>query len=124
MQTANLVMDELVRFKAKSDECFSHETISHVYESTVHGHPLHKLMRDECVYDRDSVTYMQVHVEGGHPEFMRDALVEFLRLRDADVLEGGIALLLRESREREGDKCHYHVHSKTHPRCVPKEEQC
>lgn len=47
--------------------------------------------------------------------------MEFLRLRDANVLERGIELLLRESREREDDKCHNHLHSEAQPRCVPKE---
>ena len=121
LQTANLVMDELLRFNAESDECFSHEVISHVYDSTAHGHPLRRLMRDNCVYDRDSVSYMQVHVEGGHSDFIRDALVEFVRVRDADVLEGGNEFLLRESIERDNDKCHYHLHSEAHPRCMPKE---
>lgn len=122
MQTANLAMDELLRFKAKNLECFSHEIISHVYNSTVHGHPLRRLMRDENVYDRESVSYMQVHVEGGHPEFLRDVAVELLRVRDADVLEGGNEFMLRELIERDDDKCHYHLHSEAHPRCVPKEE--
>lgn len=127
LQTANLVMDKLVLFNPEGndedDDVFGHEVIRHVYDSTVRGHPLRRLMRDECVYDQNSATYMQVHVEGGHPEFLRDVAVEFLRLRDADVLEGGLDLLLRESSERDSDKCHYHQHSETHPRCVLKEEK-
>lgn len=119
LKTANLVMDELVRF-GNEGESYSDEIIRRVYGSTVHGNPLRKLMRDDCVYETDSVNYMRLHVEGGHPDFARDVMVEFLRLRDHNATRKVENVYsLHDNHRALVDKCHYHQHDKDHPRCVP-----
>lgn len=119
VQTANLVMDELIRFSNEGKNSFPEKVIRRVYEATVHGNPLRKFARDECVYETDSSNYMLVHVEGGHPEFARDVMVEFLRLRDDNLGEMvRDVYAVHERHERNINKCHYHQHNETHPRCV------
>lgn len=122
METANLVMDELIRFSNKGRTGFNREAIRYVYDSTVHGHPLRKLLRDERVYETLSKYYMDLHVEPAHPEFMRDVVVEFLRLKDPNADEKvGSVYQMHSQHGRLTNKCHYHQHNETHPRCVPKE---
>lgn len=120
VQTANLVMDELIRFSDHGQESFPDKITRRIYDATVRGNPLRKLVRDECVYETNSSSYMHVHVDGGHPEFTRDVMVEFLRLRDVNLEERvKDVYTLHERHERKINKCHYHQHDATHPRCVP-----
>lgn len=115
LETANLVMDEFIGFSDEGGTIQSGEVIRRVYESTAHGNPLRKLMRDTCVYDSTSSTYMEYHLGYGHPEFARDVMVELLKLRDSnstkkveDVYDKDLSV----------NKCHYHQHDKSHPRCA------
>lgn len=117
-------MDALVRFSDKYGKTFDTDTIRRVYDSTTHGNPLRKLMRDECVYETNSVDYMALHVEPRHPEFFRDVMVEFVRLRDVNLnkkIED--VYQLHDKHGRNIDKCHYHQHSETYPRCEPEPEK-
>jgi hypothetical protein len=117
-------MDELVRFSAEEAECFDEEDISRVYNATAHGNPLRKLMRDECVYEQRSGDYMDMHVQGNHPEFTRDVLVESMRLKDYNGYERvNRVYRLTKDRGRFIDKCHYHQHNETYPRCVPEPKE-
>jgi hypothetical protein len=120
METANLVMDNLLRFSTEGRQCFAAEIVRRGYDATVHGNPLRKFMRDECVYETQSSEYMDYHVESAHPDFTRDAMVEFLRLRDENLEEKiENVYSIHDKHMRNADKCHYHQHSETHPRCVP-----
>jgi hypothetical protein len=120
MQTANLVMDALVQFSDKCGSPFDQDLVRRAYDATAHGNPLRRLMRDECVYETNSVAYMNLHVDSAHPEFTRDVMVEFLRLRDVNSREKvGHVYAMHERHERNTDKCRYHQHDATHPRCVP-----
>lgn len=113
------MIDELVRFDDE-EESYNDEIIRRVYESTAHGNPLRKLMRGDCIYATNSVNYRRLQVEGGHPDFTRDVMVEFLRLRDHNVAEKVESVyLLHENHGRIVDRCHYHQHDKDHPRCMP-----
>lgn len=120
MRTANLVMDELIRFSVKGDESFTDEVVRRAYNATAHGNPLRKLLRDECVYATNSTDYRYLHVDTGHPEFTRDVMVEFIRLRDSAANEKVEDVYkLHDNHGWYTDKCHYHQHDETHPRCVP-----
>ena len=124
VETANLVMDALIHFREKHNKIFDTDTICRVYDSTAHGNPLRKLMRDECVYETNSAAYMCLHVEPRHPEFFRDVMVEFLRLRDVNLTKKiEDVYQLHDKHSRNIDKCHYHQHSETYPRCVPEPEK-
>jgi len=87
IETANLVMDALICFRDKGGKIFDTGVVRRVYDSTVHGNPLRKLVRDECVYDTQSWVYMDLHAAGYHPEFARDVMVEFLRVKDFNAKE-------------------------------------
>lgn len=126
VETANLVMDALICFSYKGGRIFDTDTIRLVYDSTAHGNPLRKYMRDECVYDTTSWLYMDLHVAGCHPEFARDVMVEFLRVKDFNSKEKvqDVYRMYGEhgKHSRFADKCRYHQHDETHPRCVPEPE--
>lgn len=49
--TANAVIDEIVDFGEETRQMPSVQAINLAYRSTVHGHPLRKLLRDCYVYD-------------------------------------------------------------------------
>lgn len=120
MQTANLVMDELIRFSEKGNESFTDEVVRRTYNATAHGNPLRKLLQDECVYATNSTDYRYLHVDTGHPEFTRDVMVELIRLGDYTVNEKvENVYTLHQNHWWYTDKCHYHQHDETHPRCVP-----
>ena len=124
LKTANLVMDALIKFSDSCRRSFTDEIINHVYDSTAHGNPLRKLIRDECVYETNSSDYMQMHIVSYHAEFTRDVLVEFLRLRDPKLRETVHDVYqLHGKHGRNVDKCHYHQHDETHPRCAPVPEK-
>lgn len=121
VETANLVMDALICFSDKGRETFETDTIRRVYDSTAHGNPLRKYMRDECVYETKSRAYMDFQVAGYHPELARDAMVEFLRAKDFNGK--GEAEDVYDEHGRLADKCRYHQHDETHPRCVAEPEK-
>jgi hypothetical protein len=124
LETCNSVIDELIRFSDKGGRTFNGDVIRRVYDATAHGNPLRKMVRDECVYQVYSSDYMDSHVEPGHPEFSRDVMVEFLRLRDSNLNENvGDVYKLHVGHRKYTDKCHYHQHDETHPRCVPEHEE-
>ena len=117
-------MDALIRFGDKNGKAFDSGTVRRVYDSTAHGNPLRKFMRDECVYDVSSLTYMSIHVAGAHPEFARDVMVEFLRVKGFNLMEKVKDVYrMHERHGRYTDKCRYHQHNESHPRCVSEPEK-
>jgi hypothetical protein len=52
--TASMVMDELVRFHAEHDRNAIRKIVNLAYESTVHGSPLRKFLRDVYLHEYDS----------------------------------------------------------------------
>lgn len=123
MKTANLVMDELIRFSTKGNQALTGDIIRRAYDSTIHGNPLRRYVRDVHVYETGSVDYMDFHVDPGHAEFTRDVVVEVLRLKDPNEHETVKSVYrARRDRGRFVDECYYHQHNETHPRCVPEPE--
>ena len=76
--TANSIIDELTRFSYSEGYNPDDEVINLVYQSTVHGSPLRKLMRDFYLYSTRSSNYLIPHVANLPAEFYRDIFVEFL----------------------------------------------
>jgi hypothetical protein len=117
-------MDELVSFSTKGEKRFNGELVSHIYDATAHGNPLRKFARDECVYEMPSGSYMELHLENAHPDFTRDVMVEFLRLRDCNRDEQvRNVYVLHDKHRRFVDTCHYHQHNDSHLHCVPEPEE-
>ena len=121
IQTANAVIDEIVRFGRKEEENPNSPVIFLIYGATVHGNPLRKWARDMQAHETSSNRHLLLHVGDYPADYKRDVAVELLRIRDCEdhVLwtedEPG-CLELR-------DKCRYHVHDKEHPRCVPEQSE-
>ena len=108
-QTANLVIDEIIRFSQVTLRNPTNEAINLAYEFTVHGNPLRKLMRDYTVHETLSTEYLDFHSSELHPDLLRDVAVEFLRAKDynhfeyvEDVYHYGVAKVV------ETDRHYYH----------------
>jgi hypothetical protein len=110
-QTANLVIDEIIRFSEVTKRNPTNEVVNLVYGSTVHGNPLRKLMRDYLMNETVSAEYLDLHSSEFHSEFLRDIAVEFLRVKDYDRKE-----LVRDvyhysiAKTADADKNYYHQH--------------
>ena len=125
IETANIVIDEIVRFADSESENPEPAIISSIYEATVHGNPLRKWARDTQAYDTSSHRHMLLHVGDYPADFKRDVAVELMRIRDCE--EYVSKLLWAGGSESPArvllDKCRYHLHDKHHPRCVPEPEE-
>jgi hypothetical protein len=112
--TANLVIDEISDFEGRTNHTTPDDVINTVYESTVHGSPLRKLMRDSGLHERWSGYYLDHHRFKYHEDYTRDVLVEFLRVRDTgrrkfvDNVYG-----VPFERRIAADRCTYHIHDRT-----------
>jgi hypothetical protein len=118
--TANLVIDEFVRFGNIARCAPGPETVLLAYACTTTNSPLRLLMRDYRVYDITPSSPKQL--EGLPVDFMKDITLEVFRVMRGDRTQTIKAAFSKETgvKVRE-DKCHYHQHDDKHPRCVPKE---
>lgn len=117
VQTANAVIDEIVRFGGREQENPNSPIVFLIYAATVHGNPLRKWARDTQVYETSSKRHLLLHVGDYPADFMRDVAVELMRIRDSEDCDSK-ALRAWGTNEM-ADKCRYHLHDKQHPRCVP-----
>jgi hypothetical protein len=115
LETANLIIDELIRFAASRHVIPWVQVANLVYESTVHGNPFRKLLRDYCVYETHGSDYMEMYISGWPSELTRDVTAEFMRLMDCSKEESVIKM---QRNVRTMETCHYHQHGKDHPRCL------
>jgi hypothetical protein len=139
LTTANLVMDEFVRSSFWMVYNPPDKVVNLVYESSVHGNPLRRLLRDICVYNTSRDSHLDYHDAKLDGDFTRDVIMEFVRRPDdddddddgKDVEDGD------EEKEDEGesesgkhvspiarklcaDRCFYHQHNmESFPRCTP-----
>lgn len=123
LQTANLVIDEIVYSCDAAGFNVSARMARLVYESTVHPNPMRKLLRDTLVHETYSGQYMFLHDSVYPIELARDAAVEFLRLKDVNCAKSIQSVYSNVDVAKGKDKCYYHQHSEQHPRCVPKPGQ-
>lgn len=117
IQTANAVVDAIVRFGGEEMENPNSPIVALIYESTVHGNPLRKWARDMQAYETSSKRHLLLHVGDYPAEFMRDVAVELMRIRDMEDCD--VKFLQAGGSNEMADKCRYHLHDKEHPRCVP-----
>lgn len=121
LATANIVIDELIRYGLEAEENPGFEAISIAYSATIHGSPLRRLLRGYHVHGTFSVFYMNLHVNDFPCEFYRDVAAEFLRAKDDNSEETvGETYGLTADVRYAMDRCHYHQHDDKHPRCVPR----
>lgn len=117
------MIDEIVNFGDETRKMPSLQSINLAYISTVHGHPLRRLLRDCYLYDISGENYMDVHVDELPLELYRDITVEYLRRKD-DI--GGMCPVREiysfniKAHICSADPCRYHQHDEKHPRCGPK----
>jgi hypothetical protein len=119
--TANSVIDELTRFSYCKGYNPDDEVINLIYESTVHGSPLRKLMRDFYLYSTRSSFYLMPHLAELPAELYRVIYVEFLRVKENDhnsvYFQHGLGSACFDSvRDKlmEG-RCRYHFHNSRFP---------
>jgi hypothetical protein len=118
--TANLIIDEIIDTENRTSHGSPNDVINIIYESTVHGSPLRKLMRDYGLYERYSGYYLDPHSFNFHEDYTRDLFVEYLRIKNTGWSKRVYAVygVYVQSR-READSCYYHIHGPQCPRCVP-----
>ncbi|KAM0699252.1 hypothetical protein Q7P36_001299 [Cladosporium allicinum] len=120
--TANSIIDELTRFSYSKGYNPDDEVINLVYQSTVHGSSLRKLMRDFYLYSTRSSNYLIPHVANLPAEFYRDIFVEFLRVKENNpappYFQYGIGARCTASVRDKlmEDICRYHNHDSRFPR--------
>jgi hypothetical protein len=121
--TANLVIDEIIDTQERTNHSSPNDVINTVYESTVHGSPLRKLMRDVGLHGGWSAFYLDPHSFKFHEDYARDIFVEFMRVKNSgwSELVQDVYGIPVESK-READRCFYHIHGLHHPACVPDPE--
>jgi hypothetical protein len=119
--TANSIIDELTRFSYCKGYNPDDEVINLVYESTVHGSPLRKLMRDLYLYSTRSSYYLIPHLATLPAELYRDIYVEFLRVKENDpastYFQHGLGSACFDSVRDKlmEDRCRYHLHNSRFP---------
>jgi hypothetical protein len=126
-ETANVIMDEFIEFiLEKGIHMPNEEVVNLVYESTAHGNPLRKLLRDYYVHAGDELHYLAVRHTDMPCEFYRDCFVETARLKIKNWAPGplktGDVFSVYPWERIKYDKCHYNLHTNTdgfHPRCGP-----
>jgi hypothetical protein len=124
--TANQLIDELIRFGAAKGYNPDDEIVNFVYESTVHGSPLRKLMRDLYMYSTGQhYMYLTPHQVELPAEFYRDLFVEYLRVKRP---QAGVYYMTTDFPVNSVidkmvlDNCEYHLHDENlHPKdeCRP-----
>jgi len=123
--TANLIIDEFIDFGERTNISYPNSVTNMVYESTVHGSPFRKLMRDAELHEIWSGYHLDPHSIKFHEDYTRDIFVEFLRVRNAGRRKFlGVVYGRLIERIREADSCVYHLHGDHHPStiCVPDPE--
>jgi hypothetical protein len=119
--TANMVMDELVRFHTEHNRNPIRKIVNLAYESTIHGNPLRKFLRDVYLHVYDSMSYDYFNAVDFPADFYRDLYVEFLRTKEANVdksVNDVYNLAIADLSDVTG-KCRYHQHDDDHPVCTP-----
>jgi hypothetical protein len=119
--TANLVIDEFV--SCNSYEMMynpSHEVVNLIYESTVHGSPLRRLVRDIWIHQSSEYSYLGFHAVQLHRDFTRDIMVDTFRTNFQSNEPVGCEYEGFAPQKTCADRCHYHIHGELCPRCVPK----
>lgn len=76
LKTVNLTIDECNRFATARRVKPGVQVANIVYESTVHGHPFRKLLRDHCVYETHGDDYMETYVSGWPSELTASGSVQ------------------------------------------------
>jgi hypothetical protein len=112
LETADLIIDEFKRIFDTEMVTPEVQISRLVYESTVHGHPFRRLIRDYYIYETHGKDYLDVYLSGWPLELTRDMTAEFLRLMDCSKDDAVISVgRMADSK----DECRYHQHSKEQP---------
>jgi hypothetical protein len=115
--TANLAVDEIMQLSDSLRMLPGNGNYAYVYGHTAPHSPLRKLMRDYWLYETGTTTNSPVN--GLPEEFMKDVMLEFLRIkgkREGCTVRDAFKRTLSEDLRK--DKCRYHQHDEKHPRCV------
>jgi hypothetical protein len=108
--TANMIMDELIRFIAQTTEIPKHAPTTLAYNSTTSSNPLCTLLRDYWVYQMptDGIRYFEG--DGFPKHFLQDVATELMSFKLGESKSED------SKRDQCSDKCQYHQHDNEHPR--------
>jgi hypothetical protein len=117
--TANMVIDEIMKFEDALERIPGDETVALVYRYTPEQNPLRLLMRDYWFHDMQASSAGRM--DDLPHDFFKDVSLEYFRIK-ARNMERTVreAFVKRAGSNVINDKCHYHQHDDKHPRCVPK----
>lgn len=111
LTTANMVMDELISFAAKTGEIPKHAPTSLVYNSTASSSPLRALLSDYWVYQIPTDGVGHLKANDFPKDFLQDVSTKLM------LLKLGKATTEDCKRDECTDKCLYDQHDDEHPRC-------
>lgn len=119
LATANIAIDEIIRF-SDITQALPANDFSHVYGNTPPNSPLRVLLRDYFVYERD-LSSAANRLDDLPPEALKDIMLEVLRTQqEHGALTVEEAFSKQISANMDTDRCYYHQHDDSHPRCASK----
>ena len=142
LATANLVIDEVIKFSAWIGAIPSRSQICIAYESTVDGSPLRTLIRNMWVCTSKQEVLQCLRESGYPPDFLQDIAAELVRakvdmearLHECDNGDEDFANqyeIFSDTYRLDSRKCLYHQHDEKHPKCYrpkkkkpPTEKKC
>ena len=124
--TANMVVDNIERFFNTTQVHPGKSPISAVYQSTVEGNPLRKLMRNVWFYDTRGACQFRLHESGFPNDFLHDFMKECVRVnvgiqgdnfnKFLDVASNDCGIVPPE--RAVPCECRYHQHDDEHLFCA------
>ena len=119
-KTANMVIDEIIRFSDLSMSYPRRNSIELVYAYNAEDRqPLRLLMRDFWIYECYGRDIELIRDEDYHADFVRDVAISLLDIRVLRECTEKFDVDRRVMKNCSEDPCYYHVHDEMHPRCAP-----
>jgi len=111
LTTANMVIDELMRFVSITGRIPTHAATRFTYNSTASSNLLRMLLRDYWIYCSPADVLENLEADTFPQDLVRDIAKELMRFK--------LGNLTSEKCRRDmcSDKCRYHQHDNEHPRC-------
>lgn len=122
LETANMVIDEIVRFGGKAWSIPLLAPTSLAYSTTVKHDPLRALVRDYWMYESSNVERQALRADDFPAECLVDIALATLERFDGVPLDrADLAMSVRTLCLV--DKCRYHLHDDKNPQCGVKAER-
>jgi hypothetical protein len=117
LEAANLTIDTIVSYSDEVNLIPGAKNVSLVYRTTVNSSPLRTLMRD--LYIHDACEDLRDDMSEFGLEFYRDVACKYLEVKRASRKYAATVAKAFDTALSNNDRCLYHSHSPTVPRCTP-----